>query len=125
MGCIFSFNFSPVTPIFDIPTTESAVQRATTIFQRRRKKILAEVNSLAKNAASSNASKANQQKKLVRKHLDPKETLIGNGHNVENIEKIRGRLTFYILAKLVIKVFRLMLYLQFVLKQIQKLYFLL
>ena len=91
----FSFNFSPVTPIFDIPTTESAVQRATTIFQRRRKKILAEVNSLAKNAASSNTSKANQQKKLVRKHLDPKETLIGNGHNIENIEKIKGTQTFF------------------------------
>ena len=91
----FSLNFSPVTPIFDIPTTESAVQRATTIFQRRRKKILAEVNSLAKNAASSNASKTNQQKKLVRKHLDPKETLVGNGHNVENIEKIKGTQTFF------------------------------
>ena len=108
MGNNVSFNFSPVTPIFDIPTTESAVQRATTIFQRRRKKILAEVNSLAKNAASSNASKANQQKKLVRKHLDPKETLIGNGHNVESIEKIRGRLTFYVLIKTLINVYCLL-----------------
>ena len=37
---IFLFYCSPVTPKFDIPATESAVQRATTIYQRRRQKLL-------------------------------------------------------------------------------------
>ena len=32
--------YSPVTPKFDIPATETAVQRATTLYQRRRKKLL-------------------------------------------------------------------------------------
>ena len=89
----YLYNFSPVTPIFDIPTTESAVQRATTIFQRRRKKILAEANSIAKSASSNNVSRTNQQKKLGRKHSDPKTILIGNGHNIENIDKIKGTIT--------------------------------
>ena len=85
------FNFSPVTPIFDIPTTESAVQRATSIYQRRRKKLLeGQANALARGSFTTNNSKVNQQKKLTRKFLGPKETLIPNEYRMENIEKIRG-----------------------------------
>ena len=94
-----SCNISPVTPIFDIPATESAVQRATHIFQRRRKKILAgQADSLSQGAISSNISKGTHlvqprntaARKLARKHLDPKRPLSENEHKNDNIEKIRG-----------------------------------
>ena len=81
--------FSPVTPKFDLPTTESAVQRATTIYQRRRKKLLSLPNTIP-TTHSVNHLKGVQQSRS----LDSSESLSDAEYRIKTSEKIKG--TIYI-----------------------------
>ena len=74
-----------MTPKFDLPTTESAVQRATTIYQRRRKKLFSMPNAIP-NTHSVNHLKTVQPSRSLNSCQNRSDA----EYRMQTSEKIKG-----------------------------------